>query len=173
MQFSRTQELHRQALQVNDVVQDALRLIHPLLRNNISLAVDLDEDLPLIYGDSPQIEQVLVNLIVNAVDAMPDGGHLRVSTARSQELQKASGFEDPQGHVCISITDSGVGIPDELQSAIFEPFFTTKPAGKGTGLGLSSSYGIVRQHNGRIEVQSKPGYGSTFNVFFPMAGLSA
>jgi len=173
MQFSRTQELHRQALQVNDVVQDALRLIHPLLRNNISLAVDLDDDLPLIYGDSPQIEQVLVNLIVNAVDAMPDGGHLRVSTARSQELQKASGFEDPQGHVCISITDSGVGIPDELQSAIFEPFFTTKPAGKGTGLGLSSSYGIVRQHNGRIEVQSKPGYGSTFNVFFPMAGLSA
>jgi signal transduction histidine kinase len=104
---------------------------------------------------------------VNAVDAMPAGGDLQVSTARSLQPPRAGGLEKLQEFVSIAIGDTGVGIPEELQSAVFEPFFTTKPKGKGTGLGLSSSYGIVRQHNGRIELQSKAGHGSTFIVSFP------
>ncbi len=167
MQFSRTQDLHQRSLRVNDVVHEALRLVHPLLRDNILLALNLGDHLPPIHGDSSQIEQVLVNLIVNAVDAMPAGGELQVSTARSLQPQRACGLEKLQEFVSIAIGDTGVGIPDELQSAVFEPFFTTKPKGKGTGLGLSSSYGIVRQHDGRIELQSKAGYGSTFIVSFP------
>jgi signal transduction histidine kinase len=166
MQFSRTQKLDRRTLRVNDIVQDVLRLVRPLLQQNISLELDLAEDLPPIYADSSQMEQVLVNLIVNALGAMPDGGKLKVSTSAAQQTH-ASDQAHGQQFVRVSVTDSGIGIPDELQSAIFEPFFTTKPDGKGTGLGLSSSYGIVRQHNGKIEVQSQPGQGSTFTVSIP------
>jgi signal transduction histidine kinase len=167
MQFSRTQKLDRRTLRVNDIVQDVLRLVRPLLQQNISLELDLAEDLPPIYADSSQMEQVMVNLIVNALGAMPDGGKLKVSTSATQQIPQASDQSNGQQFVRISVTDSGIGIPGELQSAIFEPFFTTKPDGKGTGLGLSSSYGIVRQHNGNIEVQSQPGQGSTFTVSIP------
>ncbi len=166
MQFSRKQDLHRRTLQANDVVRDVLRLVQPLLRKNISLAVDLAEALPTVYADFSQMEQVIINLILNALDAMPNGGALRVSTSAGNPNQAGSHAYD-QDFVCISVADTGIGIPDELQSIIFEPFYTTKPAGKGTGLGLSSSYGIVRQHNGKIELQSEPGRGTTFNVFFP------
>lgn len=167
MQFSRTQNLHRRTLQANDVVRDVLRLVQPLLRKNISLAVDLAEALPTVYADSSQMEQVIINLILNALDAMPDGGALRVSTAVGKHNQKTVSHTNNGKFICVSVADTGIGIPAELQSLIFEPFYTTKPAGKGTGLGLSSSYGIVRQHNGRIEVESEPGRGTTFNVFIP------
>jgi two-component system, cell cycle sensor histidine kinase and response regulator CckA len=173
MQFSRTQDLHRRTLQANDVVRDALRLVQPLLRKNISLAVNLAEALPAVYADSSQMEQVIINLILNSLDAMPNGGALRVSTSAGNHNQKAVSYADNnQEFICISVADTGIGIPDELQSLIFEPFYTTKPAGKGTGLGLSSSYGIVRQHNGEIEVQSEPSRGTTFNVFFPTSAAS-
>ena len=99
---------------------------------------------------------------------MPNGGALRVSTSAGNHNRKAvSHADNNQEFICISVADTGIGIPGELQSMIFEPFYTTKPTGKGTGLGLSSSYGIVRQHNGEIEVQSEPSRGTTFNVFFP------
>jgi signal transduction histidine kinase len=113
------------------------------------------------------MEQVLVNLIVNALGAMPDGGELKICTSAVEQTRHAPDQAVGQQFVQISVTDSGVGIPGELQSAIFEPFFTTKPEGKGTGLGLSSSYGIVRQHNGNIEVQSQLGHGATFTVSIP------
>jgi signal transduction histidine kinase len=145
-----------------------LRLVQPLLRKNIPLSVNLAEALPTVYSDSSQIEQVIINLILNSLDAMPDGGALRVSTSSGNHSQKAdSHANDNQEFICISIADTGIGIPGELQSVIFEPFFTTKPPGKGTGLGLSSSYGIVRQHKGEIEVHSEPNRGTTFNVFIP------
>jgi signal transduction histidine kinase len=122
----------------------------------------------MVCADSSQMEQVIVNLILNALDAMPNGGTLRVSTSAGHRAERAGSHADNEREfICISVTDTGVGIPGELQSVIFEPFFTTKPPGKGTGLGLSSSYGIVRQHNGEIEVQSEPNRGTTFNVFFP------
>lgn len=167
MQFSRKQKLHRRSLQANEVVRDVLRLVQPLVRENISLAVDLAEALPTVYADSSQMEQVIINIILNALDAMPDGGALRVSTSAENHNQQAPSHANNQEFICVSVSDTGIGIPAEVQSLIFEPFYTTKPAGKGTGLGLSSSYGIVHQHKGRIEVQSEPGRGTTFNVFFP------
>jgi two-component system, cell cycle sensor histidine kinase and response regulator CckA len=167
MQFSRTQDIHRRTLQANDVVRDVLQLVQPLLRENISLVVDLAEALPTVYADSSQMQQVIINLIINALDAMPDGGALRVSTSAENHDQKTVSHTNNGKFICVSVADTGIGIPVELQSLIFEPFYTTKPAGQGTGLGLSSSYGIVQQHNGRIEVQSEPGRGTTFNVFIP------
>ena len=172
MQFSRSQELHPRSLGVNEVVREALYLTRPLLRENIRLTLDLDEEVPAIYGDSSQIEQVLVNLIVNALEAMPDGGELAIATHLALPnptdlVEKESSRHKEQEMVQISITDTGIGIPIEIQSAIFEPFFTTKPEGKGTGLGLSSAFGIIRQHGGKIEVKSSPGRGSTFTVSLP------
>jgi len=172
-QFSRAQELHLRALPVNDVVRDVLRLVHPLLRENVNLNVDLAGDLPPIYGDAPQLEQVFVNLIVNALDAMPDGGKLGITTQRAHARGKMSTQGKTSEFVQVSVSDTGIGIPANIQTTIFEPFFTTKTEGKGTGLGLSSAYGIVRQHNGKIEVESAPGEGATFRVLFPaVAGQS-
>jgi two-component system cell cycle sensor histidine kinase/response regulator CckA len=171
MQFSRSQELHPRSLVVNEVVRDVLRFTEPLLRDNIRITVDLKEELPEVYGDSSQIEQVLVNLIVNALEAMPDGGELTIAThvaLRNQtDLVEKESIRHKKQAVQISITDTGIGIPAEIQSAIFEPFFTTKPEGKGTGLGLSSAFGIIRQHGGKIEVKSLPGLGTTFTVSLP------
>jgi signal transduction histidine kinase len=172
LQFSRSQELHPRSLGVNEVVRDVLRLTQSLLRENIRLTLDLEAGLPAVYGDSAQLEQVLVNLIVNALDAMPDGGKLTIATHlafRNQTdlVEPESIRHKNRDVVQISITDTGIGIPVEIQSAIFEPFFTTKPEGKGTGLGLSSAFGIIRQHGGKIEVNSLPGRGATFTVSLP------
>jgi two-component system, cell cycle sensor histidine kinase and response regulator CckA len=178
LQFSRKQELHLRSLNLNDVVRDVVRLTQPLLREKIHLTLDLAEDLPTVYGDSSQIEQVLVNVIVNALDAMPDGGTLMIATRgapgnqtdfveKGSDRHKKSDRHEKDEVVQISITDTGTGIPVEIQSAIFEPFFTTKPEGKGTGLGLSSAFGIIRQHGGKIEVNSSPGIGTTFTVSLP------
>jgi signal transduction histidine kinase len=166
MQFSRTQEVHMRMVQINDIVRDVLRLVEPLFRENILVKADLSDDIPPIDADSSQIEQVLVNLIVNALDAMPEGGELTISTGGdgTPELTSDAGLQS----VFISVADTGRGIPEDLQSSIFEPFFTTKPEGQGTGLGLSSAYGIVRQHKGVIKVQSAAGAGATFVVSFPV-----
>jgi len=162
MQFGRTQEMHCGAVQVNDLVTEVLHLVQPLLREAIVLTVDICQDLPSIHADPSQLEQALVNLIVNALDAMPTGGELKISTSRGRVAS-----ETP-GSVSITIADTGIGIPEELQSVIFDPFFTTKPSGKGTGLGLSSVYGIVMQHKGKIKVQSTPGMGSAFTITLPI-----
>jgi two-component system, cell cycle sensor histidine kinase and response regulator CckA len=171
MQFGRSQDLHLRSLGVNDVVRDVLRLTQSLLHKNIRLTLTLEEDLPTVYGDFSQLEQVLVNLIVNALDAMPDGGDLTIAThlaLRNQtDLVVKESILPRIQQVQISITDTGIGIPIETQSAIFEPFFSTKPEGKGTGLGLSSAFGIIRQHGGGIEVSSSPGVGATFIVSLP------
>ena len=171
MQFSRSQDLHLRSLAVNDVVRDVLRLTQSLLHKNIRLTLTLDEDLPAVYGDFSQLEQVLVNLIVNALDAMPDGGDLTIAShlaLRNQtDLVEKESIQHRKQEVQISITDTGIGIPIEIQSAIFEPFFTTKPEGKGTGLGLSRAFGIIRQHGGKIEVNSSLGIGATFTVSLP------
>lgn len=130
MQFSRNQELHSRSLGVNEVVREVLYLTRPLLRENIRLTLDLKEELPAIYGDGSQIEQVLVNLIVNALEAMPDGGELAIATHLALRnptdlIEKESSLHKKQEVVQISIADTGIGIPLEIQSAIFEPFFTS------------------------------------------------
>jgi signal transduction histidine kinase len=173
MQFSRTQAIHLRAVQINDVVREVVQLVLPMFRENIVVKSDLSEGLPPIEADPSQIDQVLINLIVNALDAMPDGGELKISTAL---VDTSAGTPSPDtGHqfVAISVADTGAGIPEHLQSAIFEPFFTTKPADKGTGLGLSSAYGIVRQHKGNIKVQSAPDAGTTFVVSFPVQATTS
>ena len=165
MEFSRTQELHLRSVEMNEVVDDALKLLQPLLGDNVSLTVDLAPDLPFVQADASQIEQVLVNLIVNALEATPDGGKITVST-RLAHVPATPATDNHQDIVQMSVADNGTGIPVEIQSAIFEPFFTTKP--QGTGLGLSSAFGIIRQHDGKIEVNSSPGKGTTFTVSLPI-----
>jgi len=167
MQFSRTQDSHMQAVQINDIAREILRLVHPLFGEDILVKTDLAPGLPAIQADASQVEQVLVNLIVNAVDAMPGGGELKISTSLNDAAEAQTSDINPQ-LVTISVADTGTGIPQDLLSTIFEPFFTTKPEGQGTGLGLSSAYGIVRQHKGDIKVQSAPGAGATFLVSFPV-----
>ena len=119
------------------------------------MKTQLESPPPLTTYDSQQIGQVLINLLQNAIQAMPDGGEINIQSSRNKDW------------VEISIQDNGVGIPEENLSKVFDPFFTTKPEGEGTGLGLSVSYGIVAQHRGRIDVQSKAGEGSTFIIKLP------
>jgi two-component system, cell cycle sensor histidine kinase and response regulator CckA len=166
MQFSRTQELNCFPIQINDVLTDVLRLVKPMFRDNIHVKTELPEGLPNVVADPAQLEQAIVNLIVNAVDAMPDGGELKISTAL--ESTTNPGKVAAEEFVCTTIADTGIGIPEAIQSQIFDPFFTTKPQGKGTGLGLSSVYGIVRQHQGRIRVKSAPGAGAIFIISLPV-----
>lgn len=167
MQFGRTQEMHFGPVQINDVVSGVLQLVSSSFRQNLVVKLDLSRNLPLVKADASQLEQVLVNLIVNALDAMPNGGELTISTKLQPGVDTLAG-EKARPSVCITVTDTGVGIPEELQSVIFDPFFTTKPSGKGTGLGLSSVYGIVKQHMGRVKVHSAPGAGSAFAISLPV-----
>jgi len=166
MQFSRTQEVHMRTVQINEIVRGVLGLVQPLIRDNILVKADLSDGIPPIHADPSQIEQVVINLIVNALDAMPEGGELKISTGGADSAEAVSSNAGRQS-VFIAVADTGTGIPEDLQSSIFEPFFTTKPEGHGTGLGLSSAYGIVRQHGGDIRVQSAAGAGATFVVSFP------
>jgi CheY-like chemotaxis protein len=126
--------------------------------------------LPAIHADSSMVEQIVMNLAVNARDAMPNGGQVSITTSL-QNICRAPVPMDPEQRegdfVCLTFTDTGIGMDTQILSRIFEPFFTTKPVGKGTGLGLSTVFGIVRQHQGWLDVQSKPNEGTTFQICFP------
>lgn len=165
MQFSRSETLEYGPVDVNEMVKEALHLIEPLLRPDVVVKINLQDGLALIRGDILQLEQAVINLIVNALDAMPNGGELSLSTA--SEAAGVANNNSKQERVCFTVADTGVGIAEELQSMVFEPFFTTKPAGKGTGLGLSSTYGIVRQHQGEVKLRSIVGSGSAFMISLP------
>jgi signal transduction histidine kinase len=144
-------------LGINSILQDVIRSFGDELgRSNIQLIAELGSDLPLVRGSGDKLKQVFLNIVLNARDAMPDGGVIRVVTAT----------ED--GHVKVSISDTGVGIPKENLGKIFDAFFTTKSKVSGVGLGLSVSYGIVSQHRGTIAVSSTVGEGSTFVVSIPV-----
>jgi two-component system, cell cycle sensor histidine kinase and response regulator CckA len=142
-----------------------------LVGKRVALNITHGADLPLINADAGMIEQVLMNLAVNARDAMPNGGQLSI---RAEETEIAPGAARPSQQarpgrfLCLSVSDTGCGIPPEILPRIFEPFFTTKGAGQGTGLGLATVAGIVQQHAGWIEVESQPGRGCTFRVFIPV-----
>ncbi|MBI5837181.1 MAG: response regulator [Candidatus Eisenbacteria bacterium] len=168
--FSRRQILAPQVLDVNAVVTNMERMLRRLIGEHIELVAHLSESPGNVKADPGQLEQVVLNLVVNARDAMPDGGRLVVETGETvrqpDSMQPCTG-EGPRRFVVISVSDSGVGMDRELQRRIFEPFFTTKEQGKGTGLGLSTVYGIVQQSGGHIEVESEPGRGSRFRVLLP------
>ncbi len=169
--FSRQQTLRPQILQLANVVADVSSLLKRLLGETVRLEVHHGRGVGAVRADPGQLEQVIINLGVNARDAMPKGGVVHISTAAvSQSEVSAMGSEFlPIGdYVLLSVEDSGVGIPKENLSKIFEPFFTTKEMGKGTGLGLSTVYGIVKQSGGFIFANSKPGEGTRFDIFLPV-----
>jgi CheY-like chemotaxis protein len=169
--FSRQQLLQPIVLPLNEVVADICRLLPRLLGEDIEVVLGLNPDLKNIYADRSQIEQALMNLAVNARDAMPEGGKLTIETATVQldtQYSKTRGVEVEAGeYVMLALSDTGTGMTPEVQSQIFEPFFTTKDIGKGTGLGLASVYGTVKQSGGFIWVYSEVGKGSTFKLYFP------
>jgi two-component system cell cycle sensor histidine kinase/response regulator CckA len=170
--FGRKQALTLKPVDINQLVIDFTPLLRQVIPTNIKLTTTLKSKLPLVKADAGQLEQVLLNLIVNARDAMPDGGEMTIGTNRIELPELADPVNKaellPGGwYVVLMVTDTGFGITPDAQSHIFEPFFTTKEQGKGTGLGLSTAYGIMRQHHGSIRVQSTPGAGSTFSVFLP------
>ena len=166
MQFGRSHTLESQAVQINDLITGVLQLIRPLVRDEIHVRTTLRPDLPMVNADPVEMDQLLVNLIVNALDAMPQGGELTISTEVAEHDETPlKGDQARRQSVLISVADTGNGIPIGVQSQIFEPFFTTKQ--KGTGLGLSSVYGTVRQHGGDIKVQSEPTKGTTFIIALP------
>ena len=147
-----------------------LKMLGRLIGEHITLQFDRNDKLPIVEADPGMVEQVLMNLAVNARDAMPKGGRLTIGINPIQaDAERVKGHSDAQPGLfaCLSVTDAGCGMDETTLKRLFEPFFTTKEPGKGTGLGLATVYGIVAQHKGWVEVQSEIGKGTTFNVFFP------
>jgi two-component system, cell cycle sensor histidine kinase and response regulator CckA len=168
--FSRRQVIHPTLIKFNEIVRNLSGMLRRLIGEDIELETILGSDLPLIKADAGQLEQVIMNLAINARDAMPHGGRFVIETATtSQEEYGIDGNNASNRGVVLTVSDTGSGMDVETLAHIFEPFFTTKEPGKGTGLGLSTVYGIVQQHNGKIRVQSQQGLGSTFRIFFPPA----
>jgi two-component system cell cycle sensor histidine kinase/response regulator CckA len=168
--FSRQQILTPSILNVNDLVLDMAKMLPRLLGEDIAISTSFHPELGMVKADQGQIEQVIMNLAVNARDAMPEGGKLRIETA-NVELDQAYAWQHagakPGHYVMLAVIDSGTGIDPDTLSHIFEPFFTTKEVGKGTGLGLATVYGVVKQSGGYIWVDSKPGQGASFQIFLP------
>ena len=170
--FSRRQILQLKVINLNTVIADLDKMLRRLIGEDVELRLALDPNLGMARADPTQIEQVIMNLAVNARDAMPHGGHLLIETscAELDEFYTASRPDmKPGSYILIAVTDTGMGIPADILPHIFEPFFTTKARDKGTGLGLSTVYGIVKQSGGSIYVYSEPGRGTTFKIFFPLA----
>lgn len=168
--FSRKQVLEPKLLDLNRVVTDLDKMLRRIIGEDIDLRLVLAPDLGQAMADPGQLEQVIVNLVVNARDAMPEGGKIAIQTSNAElnEEYAASHTGVKAGaHVLFSVADSGCGMDQQTQDRMFDPFFTTKEKGKGTGLGLSTVYGIVQQSGGSIEVRSEPGRGSTFEIYLP------
>jgi two-component system cell cycle sensor histidine kinase/response regulator CckA len=168
--FSRQQVLTMTVLDMNAVILSAGKMLRRIIGEHIEVRIDLEPDIGCVRADSSQLQQVLVNLAVNARDAMPQGGALTISTARTvlseNDIEGAPEIA-PGNYVLLTVSDAGIGMDSETLSRVFEPFFTTKQLGRGTGLGLATVYGIVKQHGGLIEVQSTTGAGTSFRVFLP------
>jgi len=168
--FSRKQVMHTRPINLNSVVTGVEKMLRRLIGEDIELVISLGDPMHLVNADPGQLEQVIINLAVNARDAMPNGGKLHLTTANAKLPTESRGKRaDPSrnGHVMLEVVDTGIGMTREIQQRIFEPFFTTKEAGKGTGLGLATVYGIVKQSGGEVQLHSEPMAGTTFRIFFP------
>ena len=167
--FARQEMIQPRVLNVNDVVLSVEQLLIRSLGEHVELIADLAADLPPVLADPGQIEQVLVNLAVNARDAMPQGGKLIIHTASTIIDETASqGGLPPGQYVALKVSDTGSGIPKDVLDRVFEPFFTTKPKGEGTGLGLATVYGIITQAGGHVRIYSEPGLGTSFTALLPI-----
>lgn len=169
--FSRKQIINPRPVNLSEILENADDLLKRLIGAHISIETSSSKDKLTIMADSGQIEQVLMNLATNARDAMPDGGSLFIATEHvtlDDEFIRSYGYGEPGCYVCITVKDTGTGMDRMTQKKVFEPFFTTKDADKGTGLGLSVVYGILKQHNGYINVHSEPGVGTEFKIYLPL-----
>ena len=168
--------MQSQPMALNELVKNLTKMLKRVIREDIRLECRYTEQLPFIQADPGMLEQVLLNLVVNARDAMPDGGQLHIATdaVRVNAEHAQTSLEARAGEfVCLTVRDTGTGIAPEHLQRVFEPFFTTKEPGKGTGLGLATVYGIVKQHDGWVEVSSRAGEGTTFKIFLPAIPPSA
>ena len=174
--FSRRQVLEMEDINLNDVIANLMKMISPIMGEHLTLDVVAGHDLGIVRADKGQIEQILINLCVNARDAMPTGGTVTIETENvriDEEYRKTHSWVETQRYVLMSVTDTGCGMDEETVGKIFEPFFTTKGVSEGTGLGLSTVYGLVKQHGGMVLVYSEVGKGSTFKVYLPQVERSA
>ena len=170
--FSRQQVLETRILDLNSIVEDMVKMLPRLLGEDVELQASLDPGLGAVKADQGQVEQVLLNLAVNARDAMPGGGKLAIKTGRvrfDSEVALKHPSMTPGDYVLLSVSDTGMGMDKQTQAHIFEPFFTTKERGRGTGLGLATVYGFVKQIGGYVWVESEPGIGTTFEIYLPVA----
>ncbi len=170
--FSRKQALEIKSINIDNVLAGFEKLLNRILRDDVKLELKIGSGIPNILADAGQIEQVIMNLAVNAQDAMPNGGRITIEVGTARLLGEDAGFyavPSPGLYVVVTFSDTGHGMDLETQERIFDPFFTTKGQGKGTGLGLATVYGIIKQHNGSIRVYSEPGKGTVFHLYFPAA----
>jgi two-component system cell cycle sensor histidine kinase/response regulator CckA len=169
--FSRKKKIEPRLINLNDVIANVETMLRRLMAKEIEFCIETEPSATQIQADPGQIEQVIMNLVVNARDAMPAGGKLFIKTAKIfLDAAKQKKFStDKNDFVLLTIADTGTGMSDEVKARLFEPFFTTKPLGKGTGLGLATCLGIVKENNAHIEVDSRIGAGTSFRIYFPAA----
>jgi CheY-like chemotaxis protein len=168
--FARKTDVTIESVTLNDVVNELVILLHETIPRTITVALHVEKDLPVIEADATQVHQVMLNLCLNARDAMPSGGTLTITTQveSGKTLRRKHPKANAQDYVLLSVADTGMGMDEETQRRIFEPFFTTKERGKGTGLGLSLVFGIMESHNGFVTVQSELGKGTACHCYFPV-----
>ncbi len=169
LMFSRNQDIQVKVLSVNELITRLTSMFKRILGKEFEILLELDRNIPEVEADETRLTQVMINLAVNARDAMPEGGKIIIRTRLQRYQPKMNGFE-ARDYVCISLTDTGCGIKGENFDKIFDPFFTTKSVGKGTGLGLSVVYGIMQSHKGFVDVESEEGKGTTFYLYLPPSG---
>ncbi len=176
LMFSRKQVMQFRHLDLNDLLRNSVKMLERLVGEHVHMEFEPAANLAVVHADPSMIEQVVMNLAVNARDAMPNGGKVRIATSL-EKVQRATTPMDPEPRtgefVCLTFSDNGTGMDPQTLNRIFEPFFTTKPVGKGTGLGLSTVFGIVRQHRGWADVQSQLNHGTTFRIYFPVSPQAA
>lgn len=170
--FGRRQHLERRPVNLSETTAEIMKLVRRIIGEDVEVRMKLPPGLPAVLADAGQLEQVVMNLGVNARDAMPGGGIIFIETSYVEldhSYQQRYPYVEPGKYVRLTVSDNGCGMDAETQRHIFEPFFTTKEIGKGTGLGLSMAYGIIKQHDGHINVYSEVGHGSTFKIYLPVA----